>query len=104
MNNLHGIKTNDFNIAHLNVRGMVSKIDEVKTLLSQCQFKVLCLSETFLKENIPNSYFDIQGYEVVREKTDLVKTVVAYYVTSRVVFLMRNCLKLTIKAFVKVLL
>lgn len=67
MNNLHGIKTNDFNIAHLNVRGMVSKIDEVKTLLSQCQFKVLCLSETFLKENIPNSYFDIQGYEVVRE-------------------------------------
>ena len=51
MNNLHGIKTNDFNIAHLNVRGMVSKIDEVKTLLSHCQFKVLCLSETFLKEN-----------------------------------------------------
>ena len=66
MNNLYGIKTNDVNIAHLNVRGMVSKIDKVKTLLSQCQCKVLCLSETFLKENIPNSYFEI-AVEVARE-------------------------------------
>mgnify|MGYP001804392150 CR=1 FL=1 len=63
MNNVYGIKTNDVSSTHLNVCGMVSNIDKVKTLLSQCQFKVLYLSETFLKESIPNNYFDIQGYK-----------------------------------------
>ena len=104
MNNLHGIKTNDFNIAHLNVRGMVSKIDEVKTLLSQCQFKVLCLSETFLKENIPNSYFDIQGYEVVREDRSGKNGGWFIILHQKGVSLMRSYLVLTIKAFVRVLL
>ena len=28
---------------------------------------MLCLSESFLKESIPDSYFGIQGYEVARE-------------------------------------
>ena len=43
-------KLNDFSVAHLNVRGVTSKLDQIKDLLDNYSFSILGLSETFLDD------------------------------------------------------
>ena len=53
-------------IAHLNVRGLTSKIDEVKYLLFKHDFKIFCTSETFLGSRNSSAFYDITDYCIVR--------------------------------------
>ena len=53
-------------IAHLNVRGLTSKIDEVKYLLFKHDFKIFCTSETFLGSRNSSAFYDITDYRIVR--------------------------------------
>ena len=46
-------------IAHLNVRGLTSKIDEVKYLLFKHDFKIFCTSETFLGSRNSSEFYGI---------------------------------------------
>ena len=55
-----------FAIAHLNIRGLTSKIDEVKYLLYKHKFKIFCLSETFLNDRYSDSFYEIPDYNIVR--------------------------------------
>ena len=64
--NINRSKKNGFEIAHLNIRGLISKIDEIRDLLFINNFKILCLSETFLNESTPNSIIDVPNYYIIR--------------------------------------
>ena len=56
---------NSFSIACLNVRGFLSKYDEIKTLLNASNLDVLGLCETFLDENVDKYEYMIDGYNAV---------------------------------------
>ena len=59
-------KLDDFPVAHLNVRGVTSKLDQIKDLLDNYNFSILGLSETFLNASKPSSFYHIDSYEMVR--------------------------------------
>ena len=59
-------KLNDFSVAHLNVRGVTSKLDQIKDLLANYNFSILGLSETFLDDSKPSSFYHIDSYEIIR--------------------------------------
>ena len=55
-------KQSGFKIAHLNIRSLYHKHDEIKLLLTESNIDVLCLSETWLDSTIPDSQIHIPGY------------------------------------------
>ena len=57
---------NGFKIAHVNVRSLYPKFDEISLLLTGSSLDVLCLSETWLDETISNSQIGIPGYIIER--------------------------------------
>ena len=50
---------NRFSFAHLNIRGITSKIDEVRHISSTYNFSIFSLSENFLDGNKPDSFYQI---------------------------------------------
>ena len=59
-------KLNDFSVAHLNVRGVTSKLDQIKDLLANYHFSILGLSVTFLDVSKPGSFYHFDSCEMVR--------------------------------------
>lgn len=57
-------------IAHLNVRGLTTKFDEIKSILYSNSYDIFCLSETFLNSNKPSSFFNIHNYQMIRKDRD----------------------------------
>ena len=57
-----------FHCAHLNCRSLYNKIDVINHLLQDIDQKlhVLGLSETWLSENMPDSFISIEGYDITR--------------------------------------
>ena len=55
-----------FSIGHLNIRGLTSKVDEIRYLLFKHKFKVFCVSETFLGKRNSDVYYTLPNYEIVR--------------------------------------
>ena len=55
-----------FTIAHLNIRGLLNKIDQVRYLLAKHKFKILHISETFLTSNVDTNLVNIPGYYTIR--------------------------------------
>ena len=56
-----------FKIAHVNIRSIVGKIDELRLFMSNKSLDVLCVSESWLSENIDDSEVRIEGYVCVRK-------------------------------------
>ena len=54
-------------IAHLNIRGLTSKIDEVNNILFTSKIDIFCLTETFLDDTKPSSFFHINNYILIRK-------------------------------------
>ena len=52
--------------AHLNIRGLISKFDQVKILLLNSKLSCLVLGETFLHEGITDAELYIPGYKFMR--------------------------------------
>ena len=55
-----------FNIAHLNIRGLASKLDEVKGVISKHKFQIFCLTETFIHKDEKDNFYEIPGYDIIR--------------------------------------
>ena len=53
-------------IAHLNVRGIVNKIGEIRLLLLESKLDVLAITETHLKGDINSSEMSVYGYKIAR--------------------------------------
>jgi hypothetical protein len=53
-------------IAHLNVRSVPSKIDELRFLLSQIDLDLFCCTETWLDNTVCDKEIDINSYNIYR--------------------------------------
>lgn len=53
-------------IAHLNIRGLVRKVDEIKIHIINNNLKILHLSETFLTPGLDSSILSIKDYNIIR--------------------------------------
>ena len=72
---LNGIKARGLFIAHLNVRSLLGKLDELKFLIQSNlkSFDVLTLSETWLNTSISDAEIQISGYTCIRKDRPAVK-------------------------------
>ena len=48
---------------HINVRGLLSKKDEIDTLLAKAELDVLCITETWLNGGLDSNFLKADGYE-----------------------------------------
>ena len=58
--------TRQLKLAHLNINHLMPSIDEVNILLNQHKLDILCISETFLREDVDSTYLMFPGYVVER--------------------------------------
>ncbi len=54
-------------MGHLNIRSIASKTEQLEQLLTNSNFDLLCLSETWLTESSPNTAYLVPGYKVFRK-------------------------------------
>ena len=58
--------SNHLTIAHLNVQGILSKLEQLRVVLSDHRFHILFLSETWLTEQTPSSFLHMPDYKLER--------------------------------------
>ena len=56
----------DFKVAHLNVRSLRSKIDEIRLLQELCNFDILAITESHLDSSVPDFHIEIEGLRFFR--------------------------------------
>ena len=54
-------------IGCLNIRGLLNKIDEMRTIVTKCNFDVMGICETFLDDNVTDNEICIEGYTIVKK-------------------------------------
>ena len=75
--NAHGTATFEslslvkgFKLAHLNVRSLLKKIDQVRLLLQDVKLDVFTVSESWLQPHLDSSLIDMNGYRTFRLDRD----------------------------------
>ena len=63
--------SNNMKVAHINIRSIRNKIEEVKLLLYVCRFDILAITETHLNRKISNNQLEIENYKMVRRDRSL---------------------------------
>ena len=53
-------------IAHINIRSMRNKVDELQLLLKRLSIDRMCVSETWLDDTITDNTVNIAGYDIIR--------------------------------------
>lgn len=61
------ISTNGLRCAHLNVNGLLNKIEQVRLLLYESKINILAISETHLSSTVSNAELEIHNYSLVRK-------------------------------------
>ena len=51
----------------LNIRGSLNKIDEMRTIVTECNFDIMGICETFLDNNVADNEICIEGYTTVKK-------------------------------------
>ena len=81
------IKSRGLTIAHLNIRGLLNKIDNIRYLLDTHKIKVFHVSETFLTQSIDTQLLHIPNYYIVRrDRTGKLGGGVVSYIHSSIKF------------------
>ena len=57
-------------LAHINVRGLLGKFNEITLLLEESNIDILAITETHLDRSVQNETVKITGYEVERHDRD----------------------------------
>ena len=65
INSLHAEK--GFKLIHWNVRSLVKKIDQIRTLMSNSPIDVITMSESWLKQHLHSSLVSIEGFDTFRQ-------------------------------------
>ena len=60
------LQDNGFKIGCLNIRGLLNKIDEMRTIVTECNFDIM-ICETFLDDNVADNEICIEGYTTVKK-------------------------------------
>ena len=79
-------KQNQFSFGCLNIRGVLNKHEQVTALLSDCNFDILGLCETFLDDNVADYVYKIDGFNVVCKNRNRHGGGVLFYVKEGVKF------------------
>ena len=53
-------------MVHLNLQSLNNKIDLVRTQIAECGPQIFTVSETWLKDGLPDHLYDVPGYDLVR--------------------------------------
>ena len=63
------LKNRGLKILHLNLNGLLAKIDQIRLLLTEtgCNNHILQISESHLDDSIPDSLIDFYGYNIIRK-------------------------------------
>ena len=77
---------NSFKIAFLNVRSLVAHFNEFSDMLSQDEYDLIGVSETWLGPNIPDQTLYINGYQAVRQDRDSRGGGVMFYIKNDLQF------------------
>jgi hypothetical protein len=83
-------KHNGLNIAHINCRSLLPKLDEISYIMNSANVNVLCLTETWLDDTVCDSDIFIDGYTLFRNDRGGRGGGVAIYVQNNVKFLDRS--------------
>ena len=59
-------KLKGFSIAQLNITSLTKHIEELRILINEMNFDILCINETRLDKTIKNSEIGLQGYDLTR--------------------------------------
>lgn len=59
--------TRGFSVAHLNIRSIRTKIDEIELVLRNSGLDILTISESWLHAQLDSSIFTIDGYKLLRQ-------------------------------------
>ena len=60
-------QTQGLKIGCLNLRGLLSKIDELKMILDECNFDIMGACETFIDSNVADNEISIDEYSIVKK-------------------------------------
>ena len=63
-------KSNKLNIAHINIRSLRNKLDEIKLKLHIGRFDIFAVTETHLDRKISNRQLEIENYKIMRRDRD----------------------------------
>lgn len=100
-------KTYDLpNFLVLNARSVAGKVDELRCINDQHEFQIICITETWLSEAIPNEIIGLSDYDIIRcDRTGEKGGGVAVYVHRNLPYRIRRdlssskfeCIRLTIQ-------
>ncbi len=71
-------------IAHINVRSLRNKTDEISTLINNEKINVLAVSETLLDHSITDMGVGISGYNIFRSDRNIFGGGVAIYIQNHI--------------------
>ena len=83
-------KLKGFKIGHLNITSLYKHIEELRILLSEQPFDIICINETRLDRTIRDEEVEITGYEIVRLDRNRNGGGVAIYLKNNISFKLRN--------------
>ena len=55
-----------FKIGHLNIASLPKHIEELRMLMKEMPFDIICINETRLNNSIDNNVVKIPGYDILR--------------------------------------
>ena len=83
-------KLKGFKIGHLNIPSQYKHIEELRILLSEQPFDIICINETRLDGTIPDEEVEITGYEIVRVDRNRNGGGVAIYIKNNISYNLRE--------------
>ena len=60
------VGSNNLKVAHINIRSLRNKVEEVRILLSVCRFDVLSITGTHFDKTISDGQLEVENYKIVR--------------------------------------
>ena len=85
-------KLKGFSIAQLNITSLTKHIEELRILINEMNFDILCINETRLDKTIKNSEIGLQGYDLTRCDRNRNGGGVAIYVRNNISYMERSAL------------
>ena len=98
--NWHQIKNHKFEVftrkglhfIHLNINGLLPKIDELRYIAKNSNAAVIGISETKLDNTVYDSEVAVDGYNIVRNDKNRKGGGVACYIRNNICFNLKTCL------------
>ena len=78
-----------FKIAHLNIRSIIKNIDQFRIYVSNHQYDIICINETWLDDKISDREVGIDGYDLLRKDRKRTGGGVAMYIRNSINYKIR---------------